>query len=363
MGNNPRPVNSISFLKLLPGLYSEETEDGGSLLRDFLAQFEEMFAGLQASIAGDGLKLTYRDAGSDGSESAGYPLVVDLFNAGRLGYPKDSLVYIPGKNETTFLAEAIEANREDIDVVRVTDSSFRESLRDGDKFVVLTSSGLAGLTAIHETPPLAFLNRGEADKLAYLQYLASWVGLPVRSDQLVSWNRRFLREAMVLDNDPSTQRSTLPGLRAILNAWHKGEIVAEETIVTDLIAPENGVDTVFRLGESRIGVDTLLGQEQEGRFQVYLTADPNDVSMRDPKKLDAMIAAARLILDMEKPVNTEYTLHISVNTMQIAPDAPIAPDENIKRNWRGLIDKEEEPLTLKDTNTYARIGLTTLLRD
>ena len=437
MGNNPRPVNSLEFIKLLPPFYAKgqgvsgvsgsgassgggvSGSGGDRLFLDFLLQFEEMFDGLQAAIVGDDLTLTYinraRASAEEGAPFDDYTLVVEPFDAGRLGYPKNALVYIPGNADTTLLAEPIGANSEGESLVHIKDKKFYTYLKPGSTFIVKTCSGLAGLASTKETPSPAFGARDEKDKLAYLQYLASWVGLPVRSDKLVRWNRRFLREAMALDNEgnnPLMLRSTLPGIRAMLNAWHKGEIVPQETYVTDLVSPENGVDTVFRVGDCRIGIDTLLGEGQAGRFHVYLTVNPNDVTMRDPKNIEAMIAAARLILDMEKPVNTEYVLHIKATTMQIAPESRVvspkeaaaaaaatsaaaaeaaavlaakaaeaelamkaadAADAELaaKAAWAELtaeaeeaeLAAEEEAMLLKNANTYARVGITTLLWD
>ncbi|MCL2121873.1 MAG: hypothetical protein FWH28_06440 [Clostridiales bacterium] len=366
MAITPHPVNSVDFLYLLPGFFAAMPEEGSPSFKDFVAQFEELFEGLQAAIAGDALTLTYRGVSGKNpaedypSSSGSYPLPVELFAIGRLGYPKNTPVFIPGNPDTTLLAEAIDAGPGERDLILVKDRNFWKYLQPGSKFILRGSSGLAGLSSIQETPPTAFHDLGEKDKLAYLAYLASWIGLPVRADKLVSWNRRFLREAINLDNDPNTQRSTLPGIREMLKAWHKGEIVAEETLVTDLIAPHNGGDTVFRIGDSRIGIDMLFGEGAPRHFHVRLTADPDDVSMRDPTKLHAMDTAARLLLDREKPANTEYTLHIHASTMQLAPNARIAPYANSKA-WEGLIDAEEELLSVQDTNTYARIGVTTLL--
>ena len=363
MGQNPKPVNAIDFLSALPPLYAQSQEGAEPLLQQFLMPFEEMFDGLQAAVAGDALTLTYKShtpAESDAEPGpAGHPLVVEVFNTGRLAIPKNALVFIPGVPKSTLLAEPIEANGRNLDLIYVSDRNFWRRLTPGDKFVVRTSSGLAGLSAVRETPPPAFRNLGETEKLAYLRYIASWVGLPVRSDKLLSWNRRYLRKAMDLDNDPATLRSTRKGLEALLNAWHREETLAEETVVTDLISPENGVDTVFRIGESRIGLDTMLGEEGGGMFHVHLTADPSDVSMRHPRKIDAMVSAARLMLDMEKPVNTDYILHIKAGAMQIAPDAPIAAYKSAK--GRESPYDEGEELAVKDTNTFARIGVTTLL--
>ena len=368
MGNNVRPVNSLEFISLLPPFYAKGQGAEGSLFLDFLLQFEEMFDGLQAGIVGDSLTLTYinraRVSHEENVPFDDYQLVVEPFDAGRLAYPKNAYVYIPGNPDTTMLSEAIEANSEGNSVVHITDKGFYKNLKPGDTFIIKTSSGLSGLTSTQETPSPAFGEREEKDKLAYLAYLASWVGLPVRSDKLVSWNRRFLREAMALDNEdnaPLTLRSTAPGIRAMLNAWLKGEIIPEETYVTDLISPENGVDTVFRIGGCRIGMDTLLGEGQAGVFHVYLTADPKDVTMRDPKYIEAMVTAAKLILDREKPVNTEYILHVKARTMQIAPGYAVVPGSNAESQADKVADGEA--LRLKDVNTYARVGVTTLLWD
>ena len=365
MALTPRPDSSVDFQYLLPAFYGAAPEEGEPSFQAFLAQFEELFEGFQAAIAGDALTLTYRgvsgkNPGDDDPTSVGYPIPVELFTLGRIGYPKNTPVFIPGNPDTTQLAEAIEPGTEERDRILVTDKAFWKYLAPGSQIVVRTSSGLAGLSSIRETPPPAFRDLGEQEKLEYLRYLASWVGLPVRADKLISWNRRFLREAIRLENDPRTQRSTLPGIRALLNEWHKGEIEEKKTIVTDLVAPNNEGDTMFRIGDSRIGIDTLFGEGESGHFHVYLTADPQDVTMRDPAKIHAMDAAAKLLLDREKPAHSVYTLHIQASTMQLAPDLRIAPKGNSKA-MNDLIDAEEAFLPLQDTNTYARIGVTTLL--
>lgn len=418
MGNNTRPVNSIDFLKKLPAFYAQDYGDD-QLFRRFLMQFEEMFDRFQSTIAGDALTLTYRDPGADKRAAGGagkktetpryYKITVDLFDAGHIGYPRGSLVFIQGDPDVTTLAEPIAADSENNSFIMVTDRTFPPRLKDGDKFIVRTNRGLAGLTAISEMPPSSYKHL-EDKNFAYLQYLASWVGLPLRSDKPVSWNRRFLREAVALDNnavllDPKTfkldkksgkQRSTLPGLKALLDSWHQEEADRSKTIVTDLLSPANYTEeqeqvfrqyygenfrTVCRLDESRIGIDTLLGEGEPGHFHVYLTSDPTDVYTRQPKNLDAMAAAAELILNLEKPVGTEYTLHISAHTMQLAPDLPIAPygsgkasdaSSAVKTQAEAVTGAEageaasietEEELAVKDTNTFARIGVTTLLWD
>ena len=360
MTSNPRPSNSLAFLQELPALYARNLGEGDALLQSFLMQFEEAFDGLEAAILGDALNLVYKGPGelTGGEATTGYPLMVELFDAGRLGYPKGSLVFIPGDPDTSLLHEPIPANAEGLSMIRVSDAGFLKPkrLKPGDRLVVRTGSGLTGLTSISQMPPPAFKHLGNQDKLAYLQYLASWVGLPLRADKTVSWNRRFFREAVQLAHN----RSTLPGLSALLKSWHHEESLAAETVVTDLIAPENAVNTVFRLGESRIGIDTVLGQGQPDHFHVHLTADPTDVRMRQPKNIEAMRAAGKLILDLEKPAHTGYSLYIHSRTMQLAPDAFIKPYKSA-----GVIREptatDEEELEVKDTNTFARIGVTTLI--
>jgi len=320
--NKPRPINSIDFLSNLPAFYSWGIEEGDTLFRNFLMSFEESFDALESSIAGDALTLVYKGSGNGSGKTdadpAGYPLEVEPFDAGRLGYPKGAQVLISGGSHMTYLFEPIKADKENNDQISVTYITFLEDLQPGDQLVVRTGSGLSGLTSIGEMPPPNYRSRGNRDELVYLQYLASWVGLPLRSDKPVDWNRRFFLEAVTLANN----RSTLPGLTALLNAWHEGEIIAAETIVTDLTAFENAVDTVFRIGDSRIGIDTVLGEGQLGRFHVHLTVDPDNADMSDPTKLEAMTAAANLILELEKPAYAGYTLYIHSRNIRPATVTP-----------------------------------------
>lgn len=366
MEKNRRPINSIAFLNELPAFYSRGLGENNQLFRRFIMQFEEVFDELEAAIVGDALTLTYKgpgilkDATVDDEEIIGYPLVVDLFDAGRIGYPRNSTVFIPDTTYSTLLAEPIHADEENVSVIYVSNGLFSKNLKPGDKFVIRTSSGITGLTSIREMPPTSFRNLGGAGRFEYLQYLASWVGLPLRADKSIRWNRRFLREAVALDDNPKTQRSTLTGLTALLKIWHNQETESKKTIVSDLISPVNGVKTVFRIGECRIGISTLLGEGVANFFHVHLTADTDDVSMRNPKKIGAMTAAAKLIIDLEKPVHTDYALHIHAHTMRIAPDTRVAPYKNSKKLTISE-DIDEDELSVRDTNTFARIGVTTLL--
>ena len=361
MGRNTRPVNSIDFLDDLPAFYSPAPKEDDSFRR-FLMQFEAVFEDLQAAVVGDLLTLTFRGTGKpdEHPDFSGYPLGVDLYDAGHKGYPKGALVRIPGRPDTTLLAEPIKADAENQSWIYVTNANYlkKNFLREGEKLLVSTGSGITGLTSIREMPPKNYSYRGDKNKLAYLQYLASWVELPLRSDKSLRWNRRFMREAVKLGGI----HSTLSGLTELMNQWHQEEIDKRKTVITDLVAPETGVDTVFRIGESRIGIDTVLGEGAPGHFHVHLTADPRDVSMRKQKSIAAMENAARLILDLEKPAHTEYTLYIHGHTMQLAPDAPIAPYTRASTQ-RCIGSIPEGELAITDTNTFARIGVTTLLWD
>ena len=362
MGRNDRPVNSIDFLDDLPAFYSTAPGKDDDSFRRFLMQFEAVFEDLQAAIVGNVLTLTYRGPGDPKEHPgfSGYPLGVELYDAGHMGYPKGALVEIPGEPDTTLLAEPIKADDENQSWIYVTDVKYlnQKFLKPGEKLLVSTCSGITGLTAIKEMPPVGFSHPGSENKLEYLQYLASWVGLPLRSDKLLSWNRRFLREAVKLGSN----RSTLPGLTELMNLWHHEEVDKDKTVITDLISPENGVDTVFRIGESRIGIDTVLGEGAPGHFHVHLTADPKDVSMRQQAKIVAMENAARLMLDLEKPAHTDYTLFIHAHTMQLAPDVPIAPYRR-RGKPRAPEDIPENELPIEEANKFACIRDTTLLWD
>jgi hypothetical protein len=220
-----------------------------------------------------------------------------------------------------------------------------------------SSGGIPDLFNPDETPPPQLTNRppDQAD-LDYLSYLASWIGLPLRTDLVpregeseaayaarsLTWNREFFHKAI----DLYPQRGTLTGLKALLMAWLQGEVEESSLILTDLTRSYTDVDTIFRLAPegatgddyARVGVTTVLGEGPPFFFLVDLTVDPSRPELRHPDGLATFQRAARFLLDREKPAHTYYQLRIRSHTMRLAPSGDT-------------------------TMTYARVGETTLLWD
>ena len=83
----------------------------------------------------------------------------------------------------------------------------------------------------------------------YLNYLASWIALPLRAEKPAGFNRAFFQAAIPL----YPQRSTLVGLEKLLRAWLKRDLLENSPtdppllIVTDLTRTYNDVDAIFQL--------------------------------------------------------------------------------------------------------------------
>ena len=187
----------------------------------------------------------------------------------------------------------------------------------------LTSGGIPDLFNPITTPPPEFKHLPKtASKFDYLNYLASWIGLPLRPEKPLDWNQEFFKSAIAL----YSQRGTLKGLESMLRVWLKGDLLETEPpllILTDLTRSHTDVDTVFQLDvTATLGVDTILGEGLPYFFIVDLIFNPDvnpDVSeLRIPEILDNFQRAARFLLDTEKPFHTYYQLRISPSTMQLA---------------------------------------------
>jgi hypothetical protein len=204
-----------------------------------------------------------------------------------------------------------------------------------------SGGGIPDLFSPATTPPPQFSFRPQpgAGDMAYLAYLASFIALPLRADKPLAWNRRFFATAIGL----YAQRSTLPGIDAMLRAWLAGDLLQTTPplpLVSDLTPASNGASATFRLGvTATLGVDTVLGSGAPFVFTVDLVVDPQQASLRAPAGLDAVQRAARALLDAEKPAHTYYRLAVRAGTMQLAPPGQ----------------------TVIDGNPAAQIGTTTLL--
>jgi hypothetical protein len=199
-----------------------------------------------------------------------------------------------------------------------------------------TSGGIPDLFDLDTTPPPQFKHRPQPD-FDYLNYLASWIALPLRTDlirrqgetdadyeaRIIQFNRQFFKTAIALHS----QRSTLPGIEMMLRAWLQGELQEDRLILTDLTRSHTDVDAVFQLGETAtLGVDTVLGEGPPFFFIADLIANPTVPELRNPVGLDVFQRAARFLLDAEKPAYTYYQLRIRTHTMQLPEPGQITID-------------------------------------
>lgn len=205
-----------------------------------------------------------------------------------------------------------------------------------------SSGGISDLFNPATTPPPEFKYRSETiTEFDCLNYLASWIGLPLRPEKPLEWNREFFKAAIAL----YPQRGTFAGLDAMLRAWLKDDLLETEPpllILTDLTRSHTDVDTVFQLGVTSIlGINTVLGEGLPFFFIVDLIVNPNVPELRTPEGIDNFQRTVRFLLDTEKPFHTSYQLRIRSSTMQLA----------------------EPNQTTIDGQSAAQIGVTTLLWD
>jgi hypothetical protein len=194
----------------------------------------------------------------------------------------------------------------------------------------LLSGGIPDLFGSATTPPPQFSFRSQrgAGDFEFLSYLASWIALPLRPDKPLDWNRQFFETAINL----CLERSTLPGIDAMLRAWLRGDLLETTPalpIVSDLTPASNDATAVFQLGvTATLGVDTVLGSGPPFLFVVDLVVDPQRRDLRTPAGLDAVQWAARSMLDAEKPAHTYYRLAVRASTMQLAPPGQTTIDSS-----------------------------------
>src|SRR4051794_36971245 len=199
------------------------------------------------------------------------------------------------------------------------------------------AGGLPHVFAADTTPPPEF-TYSPAAPMDYLDYLASWIGLPLRAEKPAEWNRRFLTLAVPL----LARSGTRDGLAALLRAWLAGDVLDAEThdpdaahrptvLLTDLLPSTRGGPSAFQLGvTATLGVETVLGAPPPGLFVVDVVVDQRfsgnvdgsgllRVPLRTPAGVDALARAATSLLDRERPAATIYELRLRGEPCRLAP--------------------------------------------
>ena len=195
------------------------------------------------------------------------------------------------------------------------------------------------------TPPPQLARRLHLDEYpaepdsTFLNFLASWIGLPLRDDLIpragetdlqgqlraddawyerrkARWNRHLMRTAVGI----YPRRGTRAGIEGMLQAWLKDDLIDGGVMVTDLLRAHVDVDAVFQLGErATLGVDTVIGEGPPFFFIADLIVDPTVRGLRNPAGIDVFFRQARFILDSETPAHSYYQLRVRATTMQLAP--------------------------------------------
>ena len=217
---------------------------------------------------------------------------------------------------------------------------------DPDPSTGMLTGGIPDVFSVAATPPAQFANRPAATAdnpdpdFDFLTYLASWLGLSLRTDPVQkkgetdaayfarrsALNREFFNTAITF----YPQRGTLAALSAMLQAWLQDELLPVTPplpIVTDLRPSNTDVNTVFQLGVqpgATLGFDTVLGEGPAYLFVVDLVLDPSETALRNPVNLDIVQKAARVLLDAEKPAHTDYQLRVRAQSMQLAAPGEVS---------------------------------------
>lgn len=171
-----------------------------------------------------------------------------------------------------------------------------------------SSGGIPDLFDPDTTPPPQFKHRSQQDSINppdfdCLNYLASWIALPLRPEKDLSWNREFFKSAVSL----SSLRGTMVGLDGLLRAFLRGDLLETRPpllILSDLSSSHTDVDAAFQLGvTATLGVNTVLGEGPPFFFVCDLVATPG-------VDLNNLERAARFLIEAEKPAYTHYQLRV-----------------------------------------------------
>jgi hypothetical protein len=337
----------IRFRDYLPEVLRGDERDARSFQNRFLQPFEDLFEELQSVIEG----VSFGDLGlivdsvlPFEADSEKIEIKVKRPLATPPKFPANTFVTLAGTNaDSTILAEDYPGPSGSASLF-VRDADFARLVTPGLE-IVLHAGGLPDLFNPDLTPPPQFARRVRLDEYrtepdsAFLNFLASWIGLPLR-DELIPragetdlhgqlqtddpwyerrkarWNRHLLRTAVGI----YPRRGTRAGVEGMLRAWLKDDLLEKHVVVSDLSRDYTDIDAVFQLGaRATLGVDTVLGEGPPFFFIVDLTPDPTVRGLRTPAGIDLFLREARYILETEVPAHTYYELRVRVPTMQVAP--------------------------------------------
>jgi hypothetical protein len=153
----------------------------------------------------------------------------------------------------------------------------------------------------------------------FLAWLASAVGLELRTDRGERWNRELVRLVGPLWRWRGTRR----GVEELLAGSVRGE-VGERLLLSGL--ERRGVEVVDMANSMQLGLVSTLGYDtvlcgRPSYFRADLQAERRSHRMHQPAGIDELVRAARQSLEREKPAHTFYDLHVYATTMQLGVDS------------------------------------------
>jgi hypothetical protein len=199
------------------------------------------------------------------------------------------------------------------DVLRVDEAAAAAGPTVAEYVQVLATSA----QTVTVTPPLQHEHAADrpvvrlapfGSGMAFLSWLAGWIGLALRPDRGERWNRELMRLAGRI----WPWRGTRAGVGAFLRAYLRGEA---EATVYDWANP-------LQIGlVSTVGVDTVICGGWPHWFWADLVTNERNSRLYHPAGLVEVIQAAHQALRQEKPAHTYYDLKLRAHTMQIGRDA------------------------------------------
>ncbi|MDB4948788.1 MAG: repeat domain protein [Gemmatimonadetes bacterium] len=161
----------------------------------------------------------------------------------------------------------------------------------------------------------------------FMEWLAGWVALGLRSDLGLEERRAFLRSAVPLYRRRGTKLGLESAIRIHTQYAHAAPggppapAEAQPEVTVEEAAPE------MRVGErTRVGETTVIGGGPPHFFRVRIW-DPclDAASLRRTREVVAAV------IELEKPAHTVYTLQVEGPTMQIGVRSTVGRDTLITR--------------------------------
>ena len=171
-----------------------------------------------------------------------------------------------------------------------------------------TGEIIADIAQLADPPEGQTFDANEKEK-EFLQWLAGWTALSLRSDWTPKQQRQFLANIVPLYRFRGTKENLVELLKIYTqeNVISSGE---QDSVTVRVTEPE---DTPFQISDIlQIGVNTQIGGAVPHYFQVEVKPPTRDVEF-----LRRQYEIVSALVDLQKPAHTYYDLTILYETIQI----------------------------------------------